>query len=95
MKPEVTSLYQHELPVNNLKLERNSEWHWLDDWLKRKAVNTEEIKDRSTTLITNKEDLTNDLQGYIKASTKLIRSIVSHHLQLLTTAIEKQKPPRD
>ena len=35
-------------------------------------------------------------QGYIKAITKLVRSIerANHHIQIVTTAIDKKKPPR-
>ena len=47
--------------------------------------------------LTNTEtELNSTQQGYIKAITKLVRPIerANHHIQLLTTAIDKKKPPR-
>ena len=59
-------------------------------------MNTEEFQDTNTDVINNEEDLTSHLQGYIKAITTLVRSVerANHHIKLLTTAIEKKKPPR-
>ena len=50
----------------------------------------------STSNLTNKEtDLNSTQQGYMKAITKLVRSIerTNHQILLLKTAIEKKTPP--
>ena len=57
---------------------------------------TEEFQDTTSNLSNIETELNNVQQGYIKAITKLVRSIerANHHIQLLTTAIDKKKPPR-
>ena len=56
----------------------------------------EEFQDSTLNLSNTKTELNSTQQGYIKAITKLVRSIerAYHHIQLLTTAIDKRKPPR-
>ena len=58
--------------------------------------NSEEFQD-STSNLTNAEIKLNSTQkGYIKAITKLVRSIerANHHIQLLNTAIDKKTTPK-
>ena len=57
--------------------------------------NPEEFQDSTSNLNTETE-LNSTRQGYIKAITKLVRSIkrANHHIQLLNTAIDKKTPPR-
>ena len=56
----------------------------------------EEFQDSTSSLTNTEIDLNSTQQGYIKAITKLVRSIerANHHIQLLKTAIEKKTPPR-
>ena len=56
----------------------------------------EEFQDSTSSLTNTETELNSIQQGYIKAITKLVRSIerANHHTQLLTTAIEKKTPPR-
>ena len=55
----------------------------------------EEFQD-STNLTNTDTCLNSTQQGYIKAITKLVRSIerANYHIQLLTITIDKKKPPR-
>ena len=57
---------------------------------------TEEFQDSTSNLTNTEAELNSIQQGYIKAITKLVRSIerANCHIQLLTTAIDKKKPPR-
>ena len=56
----------------------------------------EEFQDSTSNLSNTETELNSTQQGYIKAITELTRSIerANHHIQLLTTAIDKKKPPR-
>ena len=57
---------------------------------------TDEFQDSTSNLSNTETELNSTQQGYIKAITKLVRSIerANNHIQLLTTAIDKKKPPR-
>ena len=56
----------------------------------------EEFQDSTSNLSNTEIELNSSQQGYIKAITKLVRSIerANHHIQLLTTATDKKKLPR-
>ena len=58
--------------------------------------NPEEFQDSTSNLTNNETELNSTQQGYIKAITKLVRSIerANHHIQLLNSALEKKTPPR-
>ena len=58
--------------------------------------NPEEFQDSTSNLTNTETELNSTQQGYIKAITKLVRSIkrANHHIQLLNTALEKKTPPR-
>ena len=60
------------------------------------ANEIEEFQDSTTNISNTETELNNTQQGYIKAITKLVRSIerANHYIQLLTTAIDKKKLPR-
>ena len=55
-----------------------------------------EFQDGTSYLSNTETELNSTQQGYIKAITKLFRSIerANHHIQLLTTAIDEKKPHR-
>ena len=55
---------------------------------------SEEFQDSTSNLTNTETDLNSTQQGYIKAITKLVRSIErsNHHIQLLKTTIEKKTP---
>ena len=55
-----------------------------------------EFQDSTSSLTNTETELNSTQQGYIKAITKLVRSIerANHHIQLLKTAIDKKTPPR-
>ena len=59
-------------------------------------MDNKEFQDSMSNLTNTETDLNSTQQGYIKAITKLVRSIerANHHIQLLKTAIEKKTPPR-
>ena len=56
----------------------------------------EEFQDSTSNLSYTETELNSTQQGYIKAITKLVRSIkrANHHIKLLSTAIDKTKLPR-
>ena len=58
--------------------------------------NPDEFQDSTSNLSNTETELNSTQQGYIKAITKLVRSIerANHHIQLLNTAIDKKTPPR-
>ena len=60
------------------------------------AMDNEEFQDSTSSLTNTETELNSTQQGYIKAITKLVRSIIraNHHIQLLKTAIDKKTPPR-
>ena len=53
----------------------------------------EEFQESISSLSSTETELNSTQLGYIKAITKLVRSIerANHHIQLLTTAIDKKK----
>ena len=57
---------------------------------------TDEFQHSTSNLSNTETELNSTQQVYIKAITKLVRSPerANHHIQLLTTAIDKKKPPR-
>ena len=57
---------------------------------------TDEFQDSTSNLSNTETELNSTQQGYIKAITKLVRSIerANQHIQILTTARDKKKPPR-
>ena len=59
-------------------------------------MDNEEFQDSTSSLTNTETELNSTQQGYIKAITKLVRSMerANHHTQLLTTAIDKKTPPR-
>ena len=58
--------------------------------------NPKEFQDSKSNLNNTETELNSTQQGFIKAITKLVRSIerANHHKQLLNTALEKKTPPR-
>ena len=58
--------------------------------------NPDEFQDSTSNLSNTETEFNSTQQGYIKATTKLVRSIErdNHHIQLLNTAIDKKTPPR-
>ena len=58
--------------------------------------NPEEFQDSTSNLTNTETELNSTQQGFIKAITKLVRSIerANHYIQLLNTALEKKTPPR-
>ena len=58
--------------------------------------NPDEFQDSTSNLSNTETELNSTQQGYIKAITKLVRSIetANHHIQRLKTAIDKKMPPR-
>ena len=56
----------------------------------------DEFQESTSNLSNTETELNSTQQGYIKTITKLVRSIerTNHHIQILTTAIDKKKPPR-
>ena len=56
----------------------------------------EEFQDSTSSLTNTETELNSTQQGYIKAITRLFRSIerANHHIQLLKTAVDKKTPPR-
>ena len=72
------------------KRKQNIEWHHAMD------NQMDEFQDSTSSLSNTETELNSTQQGYIKAITKLVRSIerANHHIQILTTAIDKKKPPR-
>ena len=63
------------------------------DWCR--TMDNKEFQDSTSSLHNTETELNSTQQGYIKAITKLVRSIerANHHTQLLTTAIDKKTPP--
>ena len=60
-------------------------------------MNTESEFQETTTNLSNIEaDLDSSVQDHIKALTKLVRAFerASHHIEILTTAVEKKSSPR-
>ena len=59
-------------------------------------MDNEEFQDSTSNLTNTDTELNNTQQGYIKAITKLVRSIerANHHIQLLKIDIDKKAPPR-
>ena len=59
-------------------------------------MDNKEFQDSTSSLTNTETDLNSTQQGYIKAITKLVRSIerANHHIQLLKTAVDKKIPPR-
>ena len=59
-------------------------------------MDPDEFQDSISNLSNTETEVNSTKQGYIKAITKLVRSIerANHHIQLLTTAIDRQTPPR-
>ena len=58
--------------------------------------NPEKFQDSKSNVTNTETELNSTHQGYIKAITKLVRSIerANHHIQVLNTALEKKTPPR-
>ena len=58
--------------------------------------NPDEFQDSTSNLSNTETELNSTQQGYIKAITKLVRTIerAHHHIQLLNTAIDKKTPSR-
>ena len=56
----------------------------------------DEFQESTSNLSNSETELNSTQQGYIKAITKLVRSIerANHYVQLLTIAIDKKKPHR-
>ena len=71
------------------KVNKATEQHHVMD-------NPEEFQDSTSNLTNTETELNSTQQGFIKAITKLVRSIerANHHIQLLNTALEKKTPPR-
>ena len=59
-------------------------------------MDNKEFQDSTSSLTNTETELNSAQQGYIKAITKLVRSIetANHHIQLLKTAIDKKRPLR-